>query len=170
MVDLIAIGKVVKTRGLRGEVAADILTDFPDRLNDLKLITAVFPDGSRQELKIEDLWFQGNRMVLKFAGFDDVESAEKLRAVEICVPESEAVELSEDEFFDWELIGCKVETVDEKELGTVREIIRTGGTEILAIDGEEKEFMIPFARSICVDVDKENKLIRVDPPEGLLEF
>lgn len=63
-----------------------------------------------------------------------------------------------------------VETVDGETIGTVREIMRTGGTEVLLIDGPEKELMVPFAESICVEVDIENKRIVVDPPEGLLEF
>ena len=86
------------------------------------------------------------------------------------MPESEAVELDTDEFFDWQLEGCRVETIDRETIGTVRELLRTGGTEVLIVAGTEKEFMIPFAESICIDVDVEKKLIRIDPPEGLLEF
>jgi len=55
-------------------------------------------------------------------------------------------------------------------IGEVRELMRTGGTELLVVAGETKEYLIPFANAICVEVDIENKLIRVDPPEGLLEF
>lgn len=168
--ELVAIAKIVRTRGLRGEVVADVLTDFPERFEGLKDVTAVLADGERRELKIEKFWFQKDRVVLKFEGYDKIDTAETLRGAEICVPESEAVELEDDEFFDWELIGCMVETVDGETIGTVREIMRTGGTEVLLIDGPEKELMVPFAESICVEVDIENKRIVVDPPEGLLEF
>lgn len=168
--ELVAIAKIVRTRGLRGEVVADVLTDFPERFEGLENVAAVLADGERHELKIEKFWFQKDRVVLKFEGYDKIDTAETLRGAEICVPESEAVELDEDEFFDWELIGCAVETVGGETIGTVREIMRTGGTEVLLIDGPEKELMIPFAESICVEVDIENKRIVVDPPEGLLEF
>ena len=57
-----------------------------------------------------------------------------------------------------------------EQIGTVRELMRTGGTEILVVDGAEKDYLIPFAEAICVEVDIEEKLIRIDPPEGLLEF
>jgi 16S rRNA processing protein RimM len=90
--------------------------------------------------------------------------------VEVCVAESETVELAAGEFFDWQLEGCEVETVDGKNIGIVREVMRTGGTEIIVVKGDEKEFLIPFAEAICTDVDVENKMIRVDPPEGLLDF
>ncbi len=169
MDDLVAIARVVKPRGLKGEVVADILTDFPDRFDDLENVIAVMPDAARRELKIEDHWFQQNRVVLKFADHDSVEQAETLRGAEICVAEHAAVELERGEYFDWQLAGCKVETIDGATVGVVRELMRTGGTEILVVDGD-KEYLIPFATTICVEVDVENKLIRIDPPEGLLEF
>lgn len=168
--ELVAVARITKTRGLRGETVADVLTDFPERFEDLEAVTAIRPGGEREELKIENFWFQKDRIILKFAGFDSIEAAEALRGAEICVPEAEAVELEDDEYFDWELEGCAVETVEGKPLGTVREIMRTGGAEILVVAGAEKEYLIPFAETICTDVDVENKLIRVDVPEGLLDF
>lgn len=167
--ELVAVAKIAKPRGIKGEVIADLLTDFPERFDGLERVTAVMPDASRQELTIERHWFQSGRIVLKFVGIDSIEDAETLRNAEICVPESDAVELEEGEFYDWELAGCSVETVDGEPIGTVRELMRTGGTELLVVDGA-KEFLIPFAEAICVEVDIENKLIKVDPPEGLLEF
>jgi 16S rRNA processing protein RimM len=169
MDDLVAIARIVKPRGLKGEVVADVLTDFPERFDGLERVVASQPDGNRRELTIEEHWFQQNRVVLKFADIDDVDHAETLRNIEICVPESDAVELEPDEYYDWQLAGCKVETIDGQEVGAVRELMRTGGTEILIVDGD-KEYLIPFAESICTMVDIENKLIRIDPPEGLLEF
>lgn len=168
--DLVAIAKIIKPRGLRGEVSADILTDFPERFENLESVIAVLPNGSRRDLKIEDFRFQKNRILLTFEKVDSIEAAEKLRNAEICIPEAEAVALEEDEFFDWQLEGCRVETVEGEKLGVVKELMRTGGTEILVVEGAEKEFLIPFAETICTEVDAENKLIRVDAPEGLLEF
>jgi 16S rRNA processing protein RimM len=168
--ELVSIAKIARTRGLRGEVVADLLTDFPERFEGLEDVIAVFADGKRRELKIERFFFQKDRIVLKFAGVDSIETAETLRNTEVCVEAAEAVELDDDEYFDWELVGCEVETVDGKRLGTVREVMRTGGTEVLVIDGPDKELLIPFAESICTEVDVEGKRVTVDPPEGLLEF
>jgi 16S rRNA processing protein RimM len=169
-VDLVAVAKVVRTRGLKGEVVAEILTDFPDRFERLDTVIGVRPDGERGDLKIEKFWFQSGRVVLKFSGYDTIETGETLRNVEICIPESDAVELEEGEYFDWQLAGCRVETIGGDTIGEVRELMRTGGTDLLAVRGETKEYLIPFANAICVEVDIENKLIRVDPPDGLLEF
>ena len=168
--DLVAIAKIAKPRGLRGELIADLLTDFPARFETTENVLALLPDGESRTLQLEKFWFQKDRVVLKFAAVDSIEAAETLRGAEICVPESEAVELEEGEFFDWELEGCKVETVGGETIGRVRELMRTGGTEILVVEGETKEYLIPFAETICTEVDVEKKLIRIDVPEGLLEF
>ena len=168
--DLVAIAKLVRPRGLRGEIVADVLTDFPERFDKLETVIARLPNGERRELKIEKFWFQKGRIIFKFAGLDSIETIKVWRDAEICVPESEAVELDRDEFFDWQLEDCEVETVEGEKLGRVKEIMRTGGTEILVVQGAEKDYLIPFAEAICPEVDVENKLIRVDAPEGLLEF
>jgi 16S rRNA processing protein RimM len=170
MDELVAIAKIVRTRGLRGELVADMLTDFPARFEGLESVTAVFPDGSRLVLTIENFWFQKGRVILKFAGYDSIETAEALRNSEICIPESDAVELGSDEYFDWQLKECSVETAEGENIGAVTDVMRTGGTEVLLVQGAEKEYMIPFAGSICTEVDIENKRIIVDAPEGLLDF
>jgi len=170
MSELVAIAKVARPRGLRGELLSDVLTDFPERFDRLKDVTVVLASGERRELKIERFFFQKDRIVLKFEGIDSIELGDELRNAEVCIDEADAVELGEDEFFDWELAGCKVVTADGVEIGTVREVLRTGGTEVLLIDGDEKELMVPFAESICVEVDVTAKRIVVDPPDGLLEF
>ena len=168
--NLVAIAKTTKTRGLRGELVADVLTDFPERFDDLENVIAILPNGKQQDLKIENFWFQKGRVILKFKGFDAIETAETLRNAEICVTEDEAVELGENEFFDWELENCQVETLEGVKIGAVKEILRTGGTEVLIVTGDTKEYLIPFAETICVEVDIENKLIKIDAPDGLLEF
>lgn len=169
MDDLVAIARIVKPRALKGEVVAEILTDFPERFEGLENVTALMPDAGRRKLTIEDYWFQGDRVVFKFSGVDSVEDAEVLRNTEICVFEREAVKLDDDQFYDWQLVGCEVETISGERIGTVRELMRTGGTDILVVEGA-KEFLIPFAGAICVVVDMDRKLIRIDPPDGLLDF
>lgn len=168
--DLITVAKIAKTRGLRGELVADILTDFPERFELLETVFIIKPNGETLETEIEKFWFQKDRVILKFKGFDQIESAETLRNSEVCIPESEAVALETDEFYDWELQECEVETVEGEKLGRVKDLLRTGGTEVLVVQGETKDYLIPFAETICVEVDIENKLIKVDAPNGLLDF
>ena len=169
--DLIVVARVVKTRGIRGEVAADLLTDFPERFEGLETVTAIAPDSSRRSLAIEEHWFHGNRIVLKFPGYDSIDSARELVGLELAVPVDDRIELPEDQFYEWELVGCRVETVDGQTIGQVRNIMRTGAVEILAVANDEgREFLVPMVSDICVGIDVEQKLIRIDPPEGLLEL
>jgi 16S rRNA processing protein RimM len=171
--DLVAVARAVRTRGLRGEIVADLLTDFPERFEGLENLIGVAPNGTRTRLKLEEHWFQGARIILKFAGFDSIEASNALVGYEFAVHEAERVELEEDEFYDWELQGCRVETVSGEQIGVVREVLRTGGVEVLVIAGDgatAREHLIPLAEEICVEIDIEGKSIRVDPPEGLLEF
>ena len=168
--ELVVIARITKPRGLKGEVVADLLTDFPARFEGLENVTGVLADGSRTELKIEEHWFQKDRIILKFSEHDTIESVEEFRDAEICVEESEAVDLEPDEYFDWQLIACEVVTVEGETVGSVTSVMRTGGTEVLEVKGADKDFMIPFAGSICTEIDLEKKRIVIDPPEGLLEF
>ena len=169
--DLIVVAHIVKVRGLRGEVVADLLTDFPDRFEGLPSIIAVTADGNRRSLQIEEQWFHGKRLVMKFAGFDRIEEAKELVGCDLAVPAADRVELPADSFYDWELIGSRVETVTGEFVGKVREVMRLAGVELLSVvDESDRDRLIPLVREIVVDIDKDQKLIRIDPPEGLLEL
>ena len=169
--DLIVVARVARTRGLRGEVVAHLYTDFPGRFEGLDQVIAIAPDGSRRSLQIEEHWFQGGRIVFKFASYDTIDTAKELVGYELAVPASERVELPKGRFYEWELIGCRVETIEGETIGQVSEVMRTGGVEILVVAGDAgQEALIPMAQDICVGIDIDKKLIRVDPPEGLLEL
>ena len=168
--DLIIVARAVRTRGLKGELVADVLTDFPERFEKISELTGVAPDGKRKQLELENFWFQNDRVILNFADHDSVESAKTLVGFDFGVPEAERVELGEGEYYDWELEGCSVETNSGLVVGRVREVMRTGGVELLVVDGEKQEVLIPLAETIVVEIDVENKRIVVDPPEGLLEL
>jgi 16S rRNA processing protein RimM len=169
--DLIIVARAVRTRGLKGELLADVLTDFPERFARVSELSGVGPGGERKLLELESYWFQNDRMVLKFAGYDSIESAKALVGYEFGLPEAERVELSKDEFYDWELEGCAVENTLGSAIGKVREVMRTGGVELLVVEDEKRrEILIPLAESIVVDIDVANKKILIDPPEGLLDL
>jgi 16S rRNA processing protein RimM len=169
--DLIIVARAVRTRGLKGELIADILTDFPERFERVSELTGVSPSGERKQLELENHWFQNDRMVLKFAGYDSIDSAKMLVGFELGVPEADRVELAEDEFYDWELEGCLVETKLGQAVGQVREVMRTGGVELLVVENEEhRETFVPMVASIVVEIDVAGKKILIDPPEGLLDL
>jgi 16S rRNA processing protein RimM len=168
--DLVLIARAVKTHALKGEVVAELLTDFPERFEDLEEVVLISPAGEQKTGSIEDFWFQKDRVVLKLGGYDDVDAARGLIGYEFAVPESDRVQLEEDEFYDWELEGCTVKVGDES-IGQVRSVIKTGGAEILVISDESgKERLVPLAAPIVVKIDPATKTIVVDPPEGLFDL
>ena len=168
--ELVVIARAVKPRGLKGEIVAELLTDFPERFEDIDELVLVSPQGERSTKRLEDYWFQNDRVVLKLSGYDDVDAAKELVGFEFAVPESERVPLPADHYYDWELEGCTVKVGDDS-IGQVNAVLRTGGAEILVvIDTSGNERLIPLADSIVLEIDPERKTIVVDPPEGLLDL
>ena len=169
--DLIVIARAVRTHGLRGEIVAELLTDFPERFEDVGELILVSPAGERKLGQLENHWFQKDRVVLKLAGYDDVDRAKELVGYEFAVPESDRVPLEEDEFYDWELEGCTVK-VAGKSIGEVRAVMRTGGAAAVLVvaDDSGREQLVPLAAEIVVNIDTAAKVILIDPPEGLLDL
>ena len=168
--ELIIIARAVRPRGLKGEIVAELLTDFPERFEEVEELILVSPTGERKTVRLEDYWFQNDRVVLKIADYDDVDAAKELVGFEFAVPESERVQLPEDHYYDWELEGCVVKAGDEV-IGKVKSVLKTGGAEILSVADEHgNERLIPFADSIVIAVDTAGKTILIDPPEGLLDL
>src|SRR5215472_10448893 len=166
----VSVARIARTRGLRGELVADLLTDFPGRFAQLDSVLAIKPTGEREQLTIEEHWFQGNRIILKFVEYDSIEAAKSLVGCDLVVPENQRVELSQGQFYDWELGNCLVENTAGEKLGRVREVMRTGGVDMLVVENDQgREMLIPMAAEICIEIDVSTKTIRVDPPEGLLD-
>jgi 16S rRNA processing protein RimM len=168
--DLVVIARAVRTHGLKGEIVAELLTDFPERFEELQELILVSPSGERKLVQLEDYWFQKDRVILKIAECDNVDSAKQLVGYQFAVAEADRVPLEEDEFYDWELEGCTVK-VGDKSIGQVRSVMKTGGAEILVIaDDSGKEQLVPLAAEIVIKVDTAARVILIDPPEGLLEL
>ena len=92
--DLVVIARAVRTHGLKGEIVAELLTDFPERFEDVDELILVSPAGKRDSGQLEGFWFQKNRVVLKLAGYDDVDRAKELVGYDFAIPESDRVPLA----------------------------------------------------------------------------
>jgi 16S rRNA processing protein RimM len=167
----VIVARAVRPKGLKGEVVAELLTDFPDRFEQIDQFFAISPQGERIAVELERFGFQKDRVVLKLAGYDSVEAASTLVGYEFVVPESERVELAADEYYDWELEGSWVETVSGELIGLVSGVLRTGAANLLVVKSESRpDVLVPMVSSILTSIDKEKKLIKIDPPAGLLEL
>jgi 16S rRNA processing protein RimM len=171
MSDKVAIARVIKPKGLRGEVFAESLTDFPERFEDLKKgFLKADQSAVDKPVEVEKAVFINGRLVIKLAGIDSRDSAESIRGAWLMVAEEDAFGLGEGEYYEWQLIGCEVSTQEGALLGKVNGIIKTGGTDVLTVKNGNREYLIPFASAICQEVDTRTKKIIVTPPDGLLDL
>jgi 16S rRNA processing protein RimM len=171
----ITLARVVRPHGLRGEVAAEILTDFPERLAKLREVWLWNGAGAARKAEVRSCRIstsRGGQAIFHFAGADTVEAAEKLRGFEIQVPLSERAKLPAGSYYISELTGCEVwemlNGVAEK-LGVVR-AVQTAGTPVLEVETLEGEVLIPFATEICTRIDVAKRRIDVALPEGLRDL
>jgi 16S rRNA processing protein RimM len=161
----VAVALLGKTRGNRGEITALALSSKPERYESLG---AVYLFGSGERYDVESVWFHNGTLILKFRGVDTISDAEKLVGAEVRVPESERVALDPGEFFETDLVGCDVvDRATGASLGRVNRFEDAGGSGLLVV---ESGLMIPFARSICVDINPAARRITVELPEGLKDL
>jgi 16S rRNA processing protein RimM len=171
--ELIAVARIARPRGLYGEVVADPQTDFPERFAVGAQLHLQLSSG---EVEIAELasvrWHQG-RILLRLVGIDSVEQAERLRGAVLSVTRDELALLPDDTYYDFDLVGCRIETASGEWLGTVCRVDHYGAAPLLVVDGREvgrpAEMLVPFATAICPEVDLERRRIVVTLPEGLLD-
>ncbi len=168
--DLISVARIARPQGIRGEVIADLLTDFPERFAALETARVKTPDGELLTLRLENSRPHKGRILLKFAGYDTMNAAETLRDARVMVMRDQLVKLPEDSFYSFDLVDCEVTTKDGQPVGRVGNVQNYGAAPLLVVDADDKEFMIPLASSICIEIDVAQKRIVIDPPEGLLEL
>jgi 16S rRNA processing protein RimM len=168
--DLISVARIARPQGNRGEVIADLLTDFPERFARLGRVYVKRADGRLLLLDLENSRMHKGRVALKFAGCDTVSGAEELRDARVLVPRDQLVELPEDTYYDFDLIGCEVVAIEGRHLGRVEEVLNYGAAPLLVVRGGARELLIPLVLSICVEISTERKRIVVNPPEGLLDL
>jgi 16S rRNA processing protein RimM len=166
----IAIGRVARTRGNRGEVLADLHTDFPDRFDALEKVWLEFADGRRQPMVLEETWEHKGRRVLKFTGVDSISAAEAYAGCWVTIPVEQAMPLPDGTYFDHDLVGCNVQDVLGNRLGIVHEVRHISGNALLVVQNANREFLIPAVDSICIKISINEKQILIDPPEGLMDL
>ncbi len=162
-----AIGRLWRTRGNRGELLGELDSSDPERERKLREV-ALEVEGRRQVMRVEETWRHDGRPVFKFAGVDSISEAEQWAGAEMLVLASEVEPPEEGAYSYADLVGCKV--LGDGEVGVVTEVEEYGGAPLLKVEAADgHEILIPFARSICKVIDVASKTIRVELPEGLLE-
>ena len=174
--EFIAVARVARPQGRRGEVVADILTDFPERLEKLTHAFLEDREGKPSPVVIEKAWPHKGRVVFKFSGVDSIDAANLLRDLHVFVRCEDRMTLPEHQYYVWELEGCQVVREingEPRQVGVVTSVERTGGADLLHVaraDGKSGELLIPLTQNICTRIDTAAKMIVIDPPEDLLEL
>jgi 16S rRNA processing protein RimM len=165
----VTIARVTKTQGRRGEVAAELFTDFPERFEERRRLYALSRRGERRELELEHFWPHKGGLVLKFRGVDDISAAEELAGAELQIPREQRAQLLPGEAYVSDLVGCVV-IADGHELGPIAELDFSAGTApLLVVRKGGKEYLIPFAEEFVEELDVAGRRVRMKLPEGLLE-
>ena len=191
----VLVARILRARGNKGEVAAEILTDFPERLTKLKEVFVGNAEGKNEPRRValKNCWLSQNhrgQAVFHFEGVESISDAEKFRGLEVLLPFEQRVTLPAGQYFVADLIGCSVFesaaltpvlssspcSLAEAPslLGTVRDVQIPGeeisGTPLLEVETSRGEILIPLAVDICTKIDTKARRIDVVLPEGLRDL
>lgn len=169
MEEMLRVGVITATHGIRGEVKVFPTTDDAQRFKKLKEVTV---DTGREKirLKIQGVKFFKQFVIVKFAGIDNINDVEKYVKKDLLINREDAVPLGEHENFICDLIGLSVVTDEGNDLGTLTDVIQTGANDVYVVEmNNGKEVLIPATRECILEVDLDNKKVTVHLLEGLLD-
>ncbi|MBW7456309.1 ribosome maturation factor RimM [Paenibacillus sepulcri] len=167
------VGKVVNTHGIRGEVKVYSQTDFPEERfaagNKLTLMNQ--ETGQKLIVEIMTARPQKNMFIVKLKGFDNINDVEKYKGWVLAVTKDDMVELEEGEYYQYQIIGCRVVTDEGEELGIITEILVPGANDVWVVQEQKpkgRQILIPVIDDVLLDVNIETKTVTVHLMEGLI--
>ncbi len=167
----VVVGRIAKAHGIHGELAVDVRTDSPEQRFKIGVaVTTKLRDGSKRELTIAAAREHSGRLLVRFEEVLTRDVAETLRGA-LLLADTDTLPPTEDpdEFYDHELAGLRAELVDGTVVGKVVEVVHSPAGELLELDVDGREVLVPFVRAIVPTVDVEGGRVVLDPPEGLLD-
>ena len=175
----VLVARLSRPHGRRGEMIADLLTDFPERFHERNRLFLIPPEriGTPvREINLENFWFLRSRIVLKFQGIDSINDAECLRNFDVAIPAAQRAPLEDGSVYTSDLVGCKVYDLNRSgaEVGEIVDVDRgTSSTDLLVVRipgarGAQADALIPFAQDYLVRVALEERRIEMRLPDGLL--
>lgn len=169
----LVVGRVVKAHGITGELVVDVRTDDPDaRFTPGARLRGSKRGGAQREFVVESVREHGARLLVRLAGVNDRNAADEVRGTVFLVDAAELPPIDDpDEFYDHQLEGLAVRTVDGTAVGTVAEVLHTAAGELLAVKTPEgAEVLVPFVGAIVTSVSLADGTVLIDPPDGLLNI
>ncbi len=168
MEQMLQVGVITATHGIRGEVKVYPTTDDATRFDDLK---RVILDAGKQQipLEIQSVKYFKQFVILKFKGIDNINDIERYKRCPLLINREDAVDLEEDEYFIADIMGMEVYTEDGSLFGTLKDVMETGANDVYVIDSKDHgEVLIPAIKECILNVDEEAGKITIHLMEGLL--
>lgn len=166
------IGEILRPHGVHGELRVRILTDYPERVNQLETVyLGTDPNlPNAKPYSVHHMRRNQEYGLLKLKEINDRNEADHLRQLYVMVALDEAVPLEEGEFYLYQLIGMTVQTVDTQILGTITEVLETGANDVYIVDSPQYgEVLIPVTDETIIKTDVDARIVTVKLPEGLLD-
>ena len=190
------LARIRRPQGRKGEVFAEILTDFPEKFAERKRLWLLKPKGAQnlgapgpshlgtgetnselsqaRPVELVNHWLHKGGVVLHFAGVDSISAAEDLKGMIVVIPGTERAALSEGDAYIGDLIGCvlvNVAAAAPEEVGEIEDVDRSAGpVPLLVVRGARGEVLVPFAKSYLRKLDLEGKRVEMVLPDGLVEL
>lgn len=168
--ELILLGKVVGTHGIRGELRVACYSGEYDTIKGLRAILLRGADGEVSELPLHSSRVHGGKLLVKLSRYDDINAVQQFVGREVVVPRSLLPEPGEGEYYWHDLIGLRVLSNDGEELGTLSEVFATGSNDVYVVKNGEREYMIPALEEVVRDINLDTRTMKITPLEGLLDL
>lgn len=168
MEQLLQVGVITQTHGVRGEVKVFPTTDDPERFKKLKKV--LLDTGKEMlPLEVQGVKFSKQFVIVKFKGIDNINDIERYKRCPLLVERQDAVKLEENEYFIADMLGIDVVTEDGEDFGVLKDVIETGANDVYVIDSREHgEVLVPAIRECILEVDVEARKMTVRLMDGLI--
>lgn len=170
MENLLQVGAILDTHGLRGEVKVFPTTDDPGRYDYLEDVILEDKSGKQITLVVEKVRYFKNLVIVKFKDLDNINDVEQYKKCNLYVTRENAVELEEDEYFVADLIGLTAKTDEGEELGQIKDVLTTGANDVYVIDTKEGELLVPAIHDCVQEVDLEAGVMTLHLLPGLRDL
>lgn len=165
--DYTAIGKIINTHGVKGELKIFPLTDDISRFDFLE---EAYIGEDKLKVRVIGVKYSKDIPIVKFNEFDNINQVLKYKEEYLYVDDENLTELPGDSYFIFDLIECKVEDMEGNHIGFVKEVVENPGNDAYLIKDNDKEYLVPAIKEFIKEIDIKNKLIRIDPIEGMIEW
>lgn len=167
--DFLRVGKVLNVHGIRGELKVLPLTDDINRFYSLKNVFIEEKD-SFLPLSISNIRIHKNMVLISFHEIKDRNQGERYKGLYISIDRKDAIKLSKDQYFIADLIGISVFSPEGILIGTIKEVLQTGPTDIYVIKTKEKDVLVPALKNIFKEINISNKTAQAVIPKDLMEL